>query len=122
MAFEDKDAPAFRSFLDDSVIFFGGNTPRRGPQEVVDAWQGRFTDDATPFSWAPAKVEVRESDGLGVSTGPYRFLAREDDGTMTPLEGTFFSVWKLHPDGDWRIIFDTGTAARPVEDDADADE
>ena len=73
----------------------------KGADAVTAAW-GRFFDgEAAPFSWEPDAVAVLESGVLGMTSGP----VYSPEGERI---GTFNSVWRLEPDGGWRIVFDRG--------------
>jgi len=66
-------------------------------------------------------VEVLEDGTLALSRGPYRLVARDEDGNETEHWGTFNSVWRLNADGQWRVVFDAGGALPqppPPEDQA----
>ena len=99
----ERDHDAFTSFLSDETIFFSGETPLRGKQQVTDAWKPYFQEPGAPFSWEPQTVVVLDSGTLALSTGP----VRDPDGKQV---ATFNSVWRLDPDGTWQIIFDKGSS------------
>jgi len=98
----DRDFEAFTSFLSEEAIFFSGDAPLRGKQQIGDAWKPFFQQPEAPFSWAPETVVVLDSGGLALSTGP----VLDPDGKLV---GTFNSIWRLGPDGDWRVVFDKGS-------------
>jgi len=101
----DRDHAAFVGFLADETVFFGrGDTVRRGRAAVAEAWKPFFDGPRAPFSWAPAQVEVLDSGGLALSSGP----VRDADGNDL---GTFTSLWRRESDGRWRIVFDKGCPA-----------
>lgn len=100
----NRDHDAFTSFLSDETIFFSGETPLRGKQQVADAWKPYFQEPGAPFSWEPQMVVVLDSGALALSSGP----VRDPGGKQV---ATFNSVWRLDPDGTWRIIFDKGSNA-----------
>lgn len=97
----DRDHQAFVSFLADETVFFGRDGEIRGKDSVAAAWKPFFESEQAPFSWEPESVTVLDSGRLGFTSGPV--LA--PDGTRV---GTFNSVWRLGPDGRWKIIFDRG--------------
>jgi ketosteroid isomerase-like protein len=99
----DRDHDAFTSFLSDETIFFSGDTPLRGKQQVADAWKPYFQEPGAPFSWEPQMVVVLDSGTLALSSGP----VRDPDGKQV---ATFNSIWRLDPDGTWQIIFDKGSS------------
>jgi ketosteroid isomerase-like protein len=97
----DRDFAAFTSFLSEETIFFSGAQPLRGKQAVSAAWQKFFQQPRAPFSWAPDRVEVLDSGGLALSTGP----VHDANGKLI---GRFTSIWRLEAPDTWRIIFDQG--------------
>jgi len=96
----DRDHAAFTSFLADETVFFGARV-LRGAKAVADQWKGFYQAPKAPFSWSPDTVEVLDSGTLAFSSGP----VLDPDGKRI---GTFNSVWRLQPDGKWKIVFDKG--------------
>ena len=97
----NRDFEKFKSFLSEDAIFFSGETPMRGKQQIADAWEGFFEEPKAPFSWEPESVEVLESGSLAWSTGP----VYDPEGNVV---ARFNSVWRLDASQQWRIIFDKG--------------
>ena len=100
----DRDAKAFASFLADEAVFVSGRGVVRGAKSVAQQWAQYFTAAQAPFSWEPEHVEVLESGSLAMTSGPIR------DGTGKRT-GTFNSVWRHEPDGQWKIVLDNGSPA-----------
>lgn len=99
-----RDFDGFVSFLSDEAIFFVGSTPLRGKQMVADAWKPFYESEGVPFSWEPEQVDVLDSGTLALSSGP----VFGPDGKQV---ATFNSIWRLEANGQWRIVFDKGSAA-----------
>jgi ketosteroid isomerase-like protein len=97
----DRDHEAFTAFLSEEAIFFAGETPQRGKQQIADAWKSFFEAEEAPFSWEPQIVEVLESGTLALSSGPVR-------NTAGIQFGTYNSIWRLEPNGQWKVVFDKG--------------
>ncbi|HEY6572345.1 MAG TPA: nuclear transport factor 2 family protein [Candidatus Eisenbacteria bacterium] len=97
----DRDLKSFGTHVSTEAIFYGGKGPLRGKDAVVGVWTRFFEGPAAPFSWAPESVEVLDSGTLALSSGPVHDPAGK-------LIGKFNSVWRLEPDGKWRVIFDKG--------------
>ena len=98
----DRDIEAFARFLSDETVFFAGETPLRGKEAVVTAWESFFTKSEAPFSWEPKTVVVLDSGKLALSSGPVH-------GPEGEVIGTFNSIWRREEPGIWRIIFDKGS-------------
>lgn len=97
----ERDVEAFAQFVSNEAVFFGDTAIHRGRAEVVRAWSPYFADEEAPFSWAPEVIEVLESGDLAHSSGP----VFDQRGRLV---GYFYSVWRLEPDGRWRVVFDRG--------------
>ena len=97
----NRDFEKFKTFISEEAIFFSGEKPLRGRQQIADAWEGFFKEDTAPFSWEPEQVEVLDSGKLAWSTGPVYDAGGEK-------VATFNSVWQLDASKQWRIIFDKG--------------
>ena len=98
----DRDLDAFLTFVSPEAVFFNGNTPQRGRDEIGRRWAGFFEGPDAPFSWHPDVVQVLESGGLALSSGSVM-------GASGEQSGRFNSIWRKDPDGQWRVVFDKGS-------------
>jgi ketosteroid isomerase-like protein len=96
-----RDSVAFARFIAADAVFFGEKAVLRGKSAVVESWSRFFAGPDAPFSWRPEKVEVLESGGLALSTGP----VHDPEGHQI---GIFNSIWRRESDGSWRVVFDKG--------------
>ncbi len=96
-----RDHVAFMSFLADEAVFFSGEKPLRGKQQVAALWGKYFKAGEAPFSWEPEHVEVLDSGTLALSTGP----VYDSSGKRI---ATFTSIWRQEGAGTWRVVFDRG--------------
>ncbi len=97
----DRDHEAFSSFLAGEAIFLSSATAR-GRDQIAAQWHQFFEPPAAPFSWRPETVEVLDSGGLALSTGPVHDAAGK-------LLSRFTSIWRQEAPGQWRIVFDAGS-------------
>ncbi|MDJ0711819.1 MAG: nuclear transport factor 2 family protein [Woeseiaceae bacterium] len=114
---ENRDAEAFRTFLDADTRFIG-NKVLRGPDEVVAGWSDLLSPGGAAIKWRPRIVEVLKNGRYALSRGPYRIVARDEDGNPAEHWGTFNSVWRLNDDGVWRVVFDSGSQSESPPDEA----
>ena len=99
-----RDTKGFASHISEEAIFMGAaEAPRvlRGRAAIVDGWKPYFDGPAAPFSWAPDIVEVLDSGSMALTSGP----VYDPSGKLI---GRFNSIWRLEPDGRWRVLFDRG--------------
>jgi len=107
-AAEERDIERFASFIDPDARFIG-NTVARGVAEIVEGWGGFFEPNGPAIIWRPQFVEVLEDGRLALTGGPYRVTTPTTDGREIEGWGTFNSVWRLTDEGQWRVVFDTGS-------------
>jgi ketosteroid isomerase-like protein len=89
----------------------------RGRAEVAAAWSGFFKEEASKIVWRPEYTEVLSSGDLAFSRGPYRLRWNDDKGEAQESWGTFNSTWRLNADGQWRVLFDAGSASANLPSD-----
>ena len=98
----ERDLDGFLSHIADEAVFFGSRGAQRGIAAVKERWSPFFEGPEPPFSWVPEVVEVLDSGGLAHSSGP----VLDSQGVRI---GTFNSIWRLEPDGRWKVVFDKGS-------------
>ena len=106
---------AFRAHIDADARFISARV-LRGVEEIAAAWQVFFEEGGPTITWRPQFVEVLEGGKLALSRGPYRVVATDENGDEQESWGTFNSVWRLHEDGQWRVVFDAGSPAAAPPD------
>jgi len=64
------------------------------------------------LQWGPAWVAVSAAGDLAVSTGPWRIeLGDETILKKSQHQGWFISMWRLQPDGKWKVAVDAGVSS-----------
>lgn len=117
---ENGERDQFASFIDPDARFVGGSVIR-GAEAVAAAWEVFFTDGGPRIKWRPQFVEVLAEGDLALTRGPFRMTVIDEEGNSTETWGTFNSVWRLHEDGQWQVVFDAGSeAATPPPDEVKA--
>lgn len=100
----DRDHQSFGMFVSEEAVFISGQEVLRGRAKVMEGWKPLYEGELAPFSWEPEQVEVLDSGGLALSSGPVR------DSKGNQVE-TYQSIWRREADGKWRVIFDKGCPA-----------
>ncbi|MEO7272223.1 MAG: nuclear transport factor 2 family protein [Vicinamibacterales bacterium] len=95
------------SFLD----FFAPDAIALTP-DPVSARERLLQQEATPASadellWEPRTGDVAAGGDLGWLTGPSTFIDHRGPD-QTPRHGNYLSIWRKHPDGQWRVFIDVG--------------
>jgi ketosteroid isomerase-like protein len=88
-------------FAEEGVNFTPHPTRTREFFRKQPAARGTATLD-----WQPILADVSAAGDLGYTTGPYRRTDSAKPGEVR--HGYFFSVWRLQPDGTWKVMLDIG--------------
>lgn len=95
---------AFISFADpEAILLRDGSEPIRGIEAI-----GKSFGPETPgfvLNWEPEFAKVAESGELGYTLG--HFQALDPEGKVLN-KGSYTSVWKKNPSGEWKWLIDVG--------------
>ncbi len=96
---------AFLAYLAEDAILF---RPR-----AINGKQFLATQPAAPglLAWEPVFADVSLAGDLGFTTGPWSFAP--DPAQEPAAYGQYFTVWKMQPDGAWKVAIDHGTYNPP---------
>jgi ketosteroid isomerase-like protein len=97
---EDMRSAFLAHFADDGLFVRGGWTPAR-------PWLSARAAPPIILDWRPVHTEVAGSGELGLSTGPWKLVARGKPGESAAY-GQFVSIWRREPGGPWKVIVDLG--------------
>jgi ketosteroid isomerase-like protein len=91
-------AKAFLEYSADELRFLrDGAFPIIGKKKAHDV----LAKKPGSLSWQPEQGEVSVSGDLGYTHGTYEFK-----GTGEAEKGFYMRVWKMQPDGSWRVVLD----------------
>jgi len=82
--------------------------PRSGP-DAVNATFAQFPSTAV-LKWEPSFVDVSASGDVGYTWGRYTMTIPSGSKGRPPLisMGTYVTIWKRQPDGEWKVVLDGG--------------
>lgn len=111
-AVADRNLDRFLDLVAEDATFAGGGAPLHGRDAVRAGWARYFAPDGPTLSWAPETARVLEAGrDVGVTTGTWVLRTRNAAGQPAESRGDYLTVWRKHPDGAWRAVFDIGSAA-----------
>lgn len=108
-AFAERSPRRFAEFVADDARFTAAGKLTQGKAAIVEQWTRMMQDPALTLTWSPDMVEVSRAGDLGFTSGPYELTLKRPDGSVARERGRFASVWRKHPDGQYRILFDIGS-------------
>jgi ketosteroid isomerase-like protein len=98
---------AFLAYLTDETIMFSGPQAVKGKKLFEDR-----QEDESLLAWEPDFADIAGSGDFGYDTGPSSYRKSRTD--EKPLSfGSFVSVWKKQPDGNWKLAIDIGIYPQP---------
>ncbi|MBL7745009.1 MAG: hypothetical protein JNN00_16160 [Chitinophagaceae bacterium] len=93
---------AFLQYIDTAgVLLRPGHYPIIGKD--AREYLQKTNDSSFTLTWEPSAAEAGAAGDLGFTYGIYTLTT-----TDTVIKGTYVSIWKKQPDGDWRFLLDTG--------------
>lgn len=105
MSVDQGTRPAFMAFIAEDGILFRP-TAVKGKQWMTEH-PVPASDKRPLLSWYPAVAGMSRYGDLGYSTGPWEFRSNNHDAKAVAW-GTFLTVWKRQPDGQWKFAVDLG--------------
>ncbi len=64
---------------------------------------------AAKLTWRPTFADIARAGDLGYTTGPYE-LVPGGRGAAAPQYGHYVTVWRIQPDGSWKVVIDVGNS------------
>ena len=99
-------------FAPDGAMIQAGAGEIRGLDAIRDA-VGYLDEAGTSLRWSPERAEIAVSGDLGWTTGGYVVTSTGADGSETRGEGRYVSIWRLQPEGAWKVVMDLGNPVGP---------
>ena len=94
---------SFMAYAHDSTVLLRPNhLPIIGKKALSD-FLSSTPDSTFSLTWKPKEALVAKSGELGFTFGLYKMIRKD-----TLLKGTYVSVWKKDPMGNWKFILDSG--------------
>jgi len=87
----------------DAIAFL----PLPGPARPKHEGQPKTT---AKLNWGPTWVAVSSAGDLALSTGPWQ-VSHHEDTLVKVSTGLFFSIWRHEPDGEWKVVVDSGISS-----------
>lgn len=99
--------PAFVKYAAEDAMLFSSVEPPSGKEGIAKAWEGASPDRV--LLWGPERDIGFASGGLAFTMGNAVNKPREGK-TGPESHSKYLTVWRLEADGNWRYIFDIGSA------------
>jgi len=94
-------------FADDGAVIQEGIGEVRG-REAVRAAMAGLDAPGVSLRWEPDRADIAASGDLGWTTGHFVSEGPGPDGATVRAEGVYVTIWRLQPDGSWKVVMDLG--------------
>ncbi len=108
---------AAKDGFNNSILFYAdSNIVKLGTNKLPVIGKAAFAasfdkdNDVKTISWRAVNAEVAASGDLGFTWGNWKFIAED-----TTFYGNYFTAWKRHPDGSWKVLLDGGNNTPALE-------
>ncbi len=64
--------------------------------------------DPTGLKWEPERAVVSDDGTLGMTYGTWTMVDPSVNGESEIARGKYMTVWRLNPEGKWRVVADMG--------------
>jgi ketosteroid isomerase-like protein len=96
------------SFFADDAVLAQEKPPVLGREALRGHYQGLFALKDLDFRWTPQHAELFPAGILGYTSGRY-IMAFTREGKRVTRSGSYLTVWKKGPDGEWKVLSDFGS-------------
>jgi len=107
---EKGSRSALLQFIDSNGVLLRPNSYPLVGGNAID-FISQANDTFYSMNWQPKGAAIAESGELGYTYGVYTVSLKNKD---TLIHGTYVNIWKKQPDGNWKLVLDSGNEG--VED------
>jgi uncharacterized protein (TIGR02246 family) len=105
-AAQAKDLDKTVSYYAPNAIMFGVGAPVQGIEGIRKVWQQLLATPNLQMKLTTISVEVARSADLGWEYGSFEGTSTDPKGKAVTQKGKYVVIWKLQPDGSWKIEAD----------------
>lgn len=105
-AAQAKDLDKTVSYYAPNAIMFGVGAPVQGIESIRKVWQQLLATPNLQMKLTTISVEVARSADLGWEYGSFEGTSTDQKGKAVTQKGKYVVIWKLQPDGSWKIEAD----------------
>jgi ketosteroid isomerase-like protein len=107
LAVKEGFLKAIHYYADENIVKLNeGEHPIVGKKHYEETYGDK--EGPKSLTWEPLYAEIAESGELGYTWGNWKFVQKD-----TTLYGNYFTVWKKHKDGSWKVALDGGNTTPP---------
>jgi uncharacterized protein (TIGR02246 family) len=110
-----RDLERYSSFYaDDAALFWPGTPMVTGKAAIREFMKSFFAMPSFTLSFQTVKVQVSGSGDMAFSWGVNAVTLTDPAGNVVKDKGKYLTVYLKQPDGNWKVIADTGNSDLPA--------
>ena len=106
----EKGSQGYLSYYADDAVEVPNGAPLIEGKVNIAPGMGFLDDKNNRLIWSPVGGGISGAGDLGYTYGTFEFRSKDKEGKTTVDYGKYTSIWKLQPDGAWKVVLDMGNA------------
>lgn len=111
--FQAKDAAGHASFFAEDGSWYSSGRPKAAGREAIRKQAEDVFKSEVSSSWQTPTIVVSEAGDLAYAEGTWESVIQDAKGKRAKEVGKFLTVWKKQPDGNWKVLTDSGSPDGP---------
>lgn len=109
-AAEEKGSQGYMSYYADDAVEVPNGAPVIQGKVEISKGMGFLDNKDNRLTWTPVGGDISTSGDLGYTYGNYEFHSKDQNRKPHVEYGKYTSIWKLQPDGSWKVVLDMGNS------------
>jgi len=107
----EKGSQGYMSYYAEESVELPNGAPLISGRANIAQGMGFLDNKDNRLQWTPVGADISAMGDIGYTYGNYEFHSKDKEGKPHVEYGKYTSIWKLQPDGNWRVVLDMGNAS-----------
>lgn len=107
-----RGGPGFADwFAEDGVALGNGAAPLVGKVAITKS--ANWDPKVYQLTWTPTDAMMGPSGDMGYTWGHFEGHSKDANGNPVTTTGRYMTIWRIQPDGQWKVVLDAGANEEP---------
>jgi len=107
----DKGSQGYMSYYAENSVELPNGAPLISGKANIAQSMDFLDSKDNRLQWTPVGADISASGDIGYTYGNFEFHSKDTEGKPHVDYGKYTSIWKLQPDGTWKVVLDMGNAS-----------
>jgi len=107
----DRGSQGYMSYYAEDSVELPNGAPLISGKAKIAEGMGFLDNKDNRLQWTPVGADISASGDIGYTYGNFEFHSKDKEGMPHVDYGKYTSIWKLQPDGTWKVVLDMGNAS-----------